>query len=141
MNTIHVLKMGHRYYTALNGDRQAVYGFRNIESAKNCKRFLEQYRVTNGVFPRVDGGNTDHGHVRHEPGSPTIHVESLEDVQHMCLASGLGLLGIEKFDYMVRKQAMDIILRAGDLGLEDEHEVNQVRVLKILLEMDLPEAS
>ncbi len=141
MNTIHVLKMGSRYYTALNGDRQAVYGFRNIESAKNCKKFLEQYRITNGVFPRVDGGNTDHGSVRPEPGYPTIHVEPLEDVQHMCLASGLGLLGIEKFDYMARKEAMDVILRAGDLGLGDEREVNHVRVLKILLEMDLPEAS
>lgn len=141
MNTLHVLKMGSRYYTALNGDRQSVYGFRNIESAKNCKRFLEQYRTMNGVFPRVDGGSADHGSVRPEPGSPTIHVEPLGDLQSMCLVSGLGLLGIEKFDYMVRKQAMDVILRAGDLGIEDEHEVNPVRVLKILLEMDLPEAS
>lgn len=131
--------MGHRYYTALAGDRQSVYGFRNIESARNCKKFLEQYRMINGVFPRVDGGSMDYGIVRPDPGSPTIHVELLDDVQNMCLVSGLGLLGIEKFDYMIRKQAMDVILRAGDLGLEDNLEVNPVRVLKLLLEMDIPE--
>ena len=137
---IHVLKMGHRYYTALAGDRQSIYGFRNIESARKCKQFLEQYRIMNGVFPRVDGGSMDYGSVRPEPGFPTIHVEPLGDLQNMCLVSGLGLIGIEKFDYMVRKQATDVILRAGDLGLEDEHEVNPVRVLKMLLEMDLPES-
>jgi hypothetical protein len=68
-------------------------------------------------------------------------MEPLEDVQNMCLVSGLGLLGIEKFDYMVRKQSMDVILRAGDLGLEDERKVNPVRILKLLLEMDIPESS
>jgi hypothetical protein len=141
MNTIHVLKMGPRYYTALTGDRQSVYGFRNMESAKNCKKFLEQYRTMNGVFPRVDGGSVDYGSVRHEPGAPMIHVEPLEDVQNMCLVSGLGLLGIEKFDYMMRKQSMDVILRAGELGLEDDREVNPVRILKLLLEMDIPESS
>ena len=131
---VSVLKIGKRYYTGMVDSKHSVYAFKGAVSAHACKMFLEQHRLMHGSYPRVVPGKD--WKVLPELAVPSVHEESLDRLQGLCRLGGMGLFGIQEFEYTIQRNATHIRMKGENLEDTLGLETNPAEVLEVLFKIE-----
>jgi len=128
-----------KYYSSIFNDKHYIYAFFNETSANKCYLFLEHYKKINNKYPDLHGKK----YVRDVSDISQIYVcnDSVYLLKRECLLNGIGLIGINNFDYTFidsffgQRNVFNLSISAIDL-LDNEtvNETDQIENLNYLLD-------
>ena len=108
-----------KIYSGIFNEKQYIYSFLTLESAKRCFEFLKKYNEVNGHYPDLHGKK----YIKDISGKESIYIddEKLFTLKKKCLINGVGLIGISHFDYTFidsffkQKNVFNLSISAVDL--------------------------
>ena len=85
-----------KYFSSTLQGKQYIYSFNSFQTAEKCKKFINDYKQVNGVYPDASSNN-----------APTIieffeidiEDEIFDLMKERCLINGVGLLFITDLEY------------------------------------------
>ena len=145
---IHVIVHDRRYYSAIINDKQHVYSFLQVETAKRCSKFLAEFKHRYNKFPILDENALNHMYLKpvnqikrvpiHSILSNELYIQEMdiEELSTRCMAFNIGLIGVDNFDYKIDPNKITLEFGAADL-LPDDHKTEYIdsNALETLLDM------
>jgi len=144
---VHIIVHDRRYYSANINDRQHVYSFLHVDSAKKCTRFLAEFKHKYNKFPILDESALNH--VGLKPVAPMkrtpidsiltnemyIQEMDIDELQAKCFLFNIGLIGVNNFDYKMEPHKITLEFGAADLLPGDKPNYIDTNALETLLDM------
>ena len=133
---IHVIIHDRNYYSAFMNERQHVYSFVNVDSAKRCSRFLSEFKEKYDVFPMLNDLKSIVPIKKIKDDIDEIYIQQVEteELQSKCLTFNIGLIGVTAFDYKIEVDKITVDFEAADL-LPDDKGTRYIHGLETLLDM------
>ena len=136
MNTIivpknvNVIIHDRKYYSAIINDRPNVYSFLNKESAIRCSNFLATFKHKYNKFPIIEEKYFNKVYFKPVSLNKRVSVEHIintelyiqeldtMELQTKCSMFNIGLVGIEKFDYEIGMNSINLNFSLVDLSTD-----------------------
>jgi hypothetical protein len=133
---VHVIIHDRKYYSAFINERQHVYSFVHVDSAKRCSKFLAEFKQKYNVFPMLDDLRSIVPIKRIKDYTDEMYIEQVEteELQCKCLTYNIGLIGVSSFDYKIEVDKITVDFEAADL-LPDDKGTRYIQGLETLLDM------
>ena len=112
---IRVLKNGPRYYSSFIRERQHIYSFIRDEPLRNCAKFISDYKRYYKKYPPIDNLSPRLTTRREKYDNVHVEVADTEVLQRHCLMYNVGLIAIDKFDYIFREGMFNISISADNI--------------------------
>ncbi len=115
MNFVRVIKNGPRYYSSFVGDRQHIYSFTQSEPLQRCHEFIADYKRYHKKYPPAD---TNSMRLSLRPEDDLVHteVEDIHVLQRRCLMYNVGLVKVEKFDYIFKRGTFNVDISVAEIN-------------------------
>jgi len=145
---VHVIVHDRRYYSAIINERQHVYSFLQVDTAKRCSMFLAEFKHKYNKFPILDENTLNHMYLKpvtqikripvHSILSTELYIKEMdiEELSTRCMSFNIGLIGVDNFDYKMDTHKITLDFGAANL-LPDDEKTNYINstALETLLDM------